>query len=143
MRRLALLSLLFLSACSQPTTELPEWLLGEWQMREGVLLTFEKWEMEDNRMIGMGFTMDGVDTVFLEEMMIEKRGDSLYFTAEPNTAAHSVTFSATHTGKKDITFRNDEHDFPNSIRYYLKDKALKAEVAGTKDTIYFEFRPVN
>jgi hypothetical protein len=132
-----------MTACSQPKTELPEWLLGEWQMREGVLLTIEKWEMQDGRMSGLGFTMDGVDTVFLEEMAIEKRGDSLYFTADPNTATHAVTFSAVQTHKRDITFRNDEHDFPTSIRYYLDEKVLKAEVAGTKDTIHFEFRTVN
>jgi hypothetical protein len=140
MKRLFIIPLLILAACTQPKTDLPEWMLGEWQMREGVLLTIEKWEKQDDKMIGIGFTMDGVDTVFLEEMMIERKGDSLYFTAEPNSAAHAVTFAAAHTHSRDITFRNDRHDFPNSIRYSLEKDVLKAQVAGIKDTIHFEFR---
>jgi hypothetical protein len=140
MKRLLVIAVLFLVACSQPKTDLPEWMLGEWQMREGVLLTIEKWEKHDEKLIGLGFTMDGVDTVFLEEMRIERIGDSLFFTADPNTATHAVTFAAAHTYSKDITFRNDEHDFPNSIRYYLEKDVLKAQVAGAKDTIHFDFR---
>lgn len=140
MKRLFIIPLWVLAACTQPKTDLPEWMLGEWQMREGVLLTFEKWEKQEDKMIGLGFTMDGVDTVFLEEMMIERVGDSLFFTAEPNTATHATTFAAAHSYNKDITFRNDEHDFPNSIRYYLEKDVLKAQVAGAKDTIHFEFR---
>ena len=140
MKWVILVSVLFLVACSQPKTDLPEWMLGEWQMREGLLLTIEKWEKQEDKMIGLGFTMDGVDTVFLEEMMIERIGDSLFFTADPNTASHATTFAAAYSYSKDITFRNDEHDFPNSIRYYLEKDVLKAEVAGIKDTIYFEFR---
>jgi hypothetical protein len=83
--------------------------------------------------------MDGVDTVFLEEMMIERIGDSLFFTAGPNESTHSTTFSAAFTHNRDITFRNDEHDFPNSIRYYLEKDVLKAQVSGSKDTINLEF----
>jgi hypothetical protein len=52
-----------------------DWLSGDWQRINDTASqkTFENWQSEaDGSLSGIGFTLEGIDTVFVEQLAIKK-----------------------------------------------------------------------
>lgn len=111
-------------------------LEGKWSSKEGVLFN-EHWQVvNDSLMTGLGFSMKGTDTAFLEKMKFFINGDSVYFAAQTDPKEDFVNFTLKEAGKNKWVFVNAAHDYPNIIHYDIKEDTLlyafTANIRGNK-----------
>ena len=61
-----------------------DWLIGSWQKMEEKpgKTTTESWRIEGNELVGMGVTLFGTDTVFVEKLSIKKIDGDFYYIAD-------------------------------------------------------------
>lgn len=117
--------------------EKANWLVGEWgnTSKEGVLT--EQWSKENDSILkGKGFLVVGKDTVFSENIIIEQKGDSLFYvpTIKGQNEGKRVSFKLTSATGNELVFENPKHDFPQKIAYKkISADSLVAEVSGLKD----------
>ena len=111
----------FLFSCKEKTAEISEfaWLEGKWTgMQEGAEF-FELWQpASGDKMHGLGGGVMNNDTIFSEEVSIEKREDGLYYTANVSENGAPVSFKFTGYKQDSAVFENPEHDFPQRIVYF-------------------------
>ncbi len=118
-----------------------DWLLGEWERlnEEDGKTTLEFWEKENpGRYKGIGFTMQNGDTIKLEKMTLAK-SESLWNLTVMVLNEDAVTFTGTHFSDKTFTAENNEIEFPNTIKYWMKADTLKASVSNSDFEILFDF----
>jgi len=101
------------------------WIADRWIYKDGENITFENWTKENDTLFsGEAYTVRGGDTVFNEQLKIEKIGDDVYYTAIIKHNPGPVSFKLVDVGKNNAVFENPEHDFPNRITYELKNNSL-------------------
>ena len=120
------------------------WLLGKWQrtnVRQGTT-AFEIWEKEsETSFIGIGFSMKGADTTFIEKLKIVLKDGSLHYVADVRENAAPVYFKFTKLNENGFVSENPEHDFPKMISYNLKDGVMTAIISdGTDKKMGFIFK---
>ena len=61
-----------------------EWLNGKWERQNTKpgSTAFESWEKVSDSFSGIGLTMKGLDTVFVENLKILKKEDDFYYVAK-------------------------------------------------------------
>lgn len=139
--KILLLAVFAISACKQapPASEEPklsafESLIGKWENRspEGVFV--EQWFRESDSIFrGTGAFIVGADTSFSEQLAIISKGDSVYYETivSGQNEGKPVRFKLTEQKDNVFQFENRSHDFPQKIRYTMKEKdQLTAEVSG-------------
>jgi len=113
-----------------------DWMLGTWErtnVRPGTT-AFEKWEKKDDRTFtGMGWSMKGKDTTFIEKLRLEVKEDALYYVADVRENATPTYFKITEQSKSGFKSENPDHDFPKVISYQLEDKILTAIISDGGD----------
>lgn len=117
--------MLLFNSCYHPSSaesfENLKGLEGNWTSYKGIKFN-EKWVIvNDSLMQGLGFTLNGTDTVFSEKLLIERRGDSVYYGAYIENNGHFVYFVLDDADKTSWSFRNAEHDYPNIIEYEFEN----------------------
>lgn len=99
-----------------------KWILGQWERtddKEGQQ-SFEKWaQEEDKKFRGIGFTMAGKDTVFVERLSLITKEDEVYYVADVANNPEPVRFKLTHIADTIAIFENPIHDYPKMITYKL------------------------
>jgi hypothetical protein len=136
--------LIALSSCYYPDSrdsfEDLKKLDGKWSSKEGVLFN-EHWQVvNDSLMTGLGFSLKGTDTAFVEKMKIYLNGDSVYFAAKTDSKEGFVSFTLKEAGRKKWVFVNTAHDYPNIIQYEVKDDTLlSAFIANIRGNKKVEF----
>ena len=117
------LSLLFAATTAQRAT-LPEFLTGCWDLIEGDHWTQECW-MEPKAGLMLGASREGTGTQLKswEQMRIEHSGDGLILFASPG-GRPAVPFRARNVSPTVVEFTNAKHDYPQRLRYELKDGRL-------------------
>lgn len=154
MLRVSLISLLVIAsftACSQSSSSKNvrkqfkqlDWITGQWNrtnVRAGQTAT-ETWKKESKTLYtGMGVSMKGNDTTFVEKLRIEIKDDKLYYVADVRENAAPTYFEITEITEKGFVSRNPDHDFPKMISYDLKDNVLTAVISdGAEKKIGFFF----
>ncbi|MEP2773075.1 MAG: DUF6265 family protein [Fulvivirga sp.] len=122
----ALLLIFGLYACNQTSSDADyTWLIGQWQridMEDGQI-AFESWQLQNNQLEGIGCTMEGNDTVFVEYLSIYKNNGKYLYTADVAHNPEAVAFEITPTDKGFICV-NEKHDFPNKISYTQNGDSL-------------------
>ncbi|MDX1618539.1 MAG: DUF6265 family protein [Balneolaceae bacterium] len=120
-----------------------EWLTGSWQRtdtRPGVT-AFERWSADADGLSGMGYMLEGADTLFIEKLSIRKFGESLYYIAEVDHNVEPTRFRITRISDTGFVSENPAHDFPKKIEYRLeKSGVLKATISGGGRVVTFVFR---
>jgi hypothetical protein len=83
-------------------------------------------------MLGMSRTVSNGKTVEFEFIRIRQDGNGeIHFIAKPS-GQKEASFKMINAGKREVTFENPEHDFPQKIVYRLeKDGSLGARIEGT------------
>jgi len=119
------------------------WLVGTWEnmdMEPGESAT-ETWTRgEAGSLLGLGCTLRGKDTVFIEKLKIVEKDGHCYYVADVSHNAAPVFFKMTSANASGFVCENPEHDFPQKISYRLDGDILSASIsAGTKE-IPFRFR---
>lgn len=123
-------------AAQETRAELPGWMAGCWEMRDGERWAEECWTVpRGGMMMGSGRTGVG-DTVrnweFMRIAADEPNGDGpvlrMAFAASPGGRGWT-TFGWSPSAEEGVTFFNAANDFPQRVRYWLEDGKLNAEIA--------------
>ena len=119
------------------------WLEGKWIRQndpEGKQ-TFEQWEQLSPEVYkGLGYTMEGEDTVFKENIQLILRDENWFF--EVTGVNESPTpFELIDIQEGEFTSRNEANEFPKQIHYALEDGQLVATISADSTTISFVFEP--
>lgn len=113
-----------------------EWLLSTWErtnVRPGST-AFEQWKKVDaHTFSGMGWSMKGSDTTFVEKLRIEVREDKVYYVADVKENATPTYFLMTEITETGFVSENPDHDFPKMISYSLEDDLITAIISDGGD----------
>ena len=108
------------------------WIVDSWISQQGESITHENWtRLNDTVYSGESHTIKDGDTVFTEQLKIEKIGEDIFYTAAVAHNPGPVSFKLVELENNKAVFGNPEHDFPNRIIYMLKDDgSLYARIEG-------------
>jgi hypothetical protein len=108
------------------------WIIDRWISLPGESITYENWsKVDDTTFSGESHTVKNGDTVFTEQLRIEKIDDDVYYTAIVKHNPAPVHFKLVELCETKAVFENPEHDFPNRIIYMLKDDgSMYARIEG-------------
>ncbi|QLE00260.1 hypothetical protein HX109_01270 [Galbibacter sp. BG1] len=118
------------------------WLLGKWKRlnEEEGKETFEVWEkLNPSKYVGLGFTMQSGDTIWQEQIKLEKDEKNWNFKVKSPDEASFTIFKVTAIRENSFECENKDIEFPNSIKYDLEASHLKATVSGGEMQINFDF----
>ena len=108
------------------------WIIDRWISPRGESITYENWnKVDDTTFSGESHTIENGDTVFTEQLRIEKIGNDVFYTAIVKHNPGPVHFKLVELCETKAVFSNPEHDFPSRIIYMLKDDgSLYARIEG-------------
>jgi hypothetical protein len=132
-------------ASAQQSLQDVNWLKGTWKRLNGKPGTsgIEQWtNKSDSVLVGKGITLNGIDTVFVENIKIVLRGGILYYVADVAENSAPVPFKFTMVKSTAFVCENKMHDFPKAISYQLTDEKLKAAISGNGKSIEYWFERV-
>ena len=123
------------------------WLVGSWKRTNNKpgQSANERWSIDpDIGLRGLGVTMKGNDTLFIEKMrIVSGDNDALYFVADVIENPKPVYFRIIAIHQNDFTCENPEHDFPKRIVYRRKMKHLTVTISGGSKSIDYEFEKLD
>jgi hypothetical protein len=131
-------------ALAEPVqAEMPAWMTGAWERRDGEKWADEYWTPpRGGMMIGASRSGTGDRLGFWEHMRIVREADgALAFWAIAGDQK-PVRFVEREKTAEGIVFVNEGHDYPQRIRYWREGRELKAEISlidGSK-AAQFSFR---
>jgi hypothetical protein len=110
-------------------------LLGKWQMQTKKGVVYEEWQLsgDRNKLTGSSYRVKDNDTTLLEnlELSIEKDGIFYIPTVIDQNEGLPIKFKLISWKNQVYIFENPEHDFPQRIVYFPKDKNnLHARIEG-------------
>ncbi|MEO0616466.1 MAG: DUF6265 family protein [Pseudomonadota bacterium] len=106
---------------------LPTWLTGCWISSDGQQI--EAWSDDGEALIGFSSVAVENRTVFHELMSIRRNDQgTLVFTAYPSNQPGG-SFPAEQATDNLIVFFNDQHDYPQRIRYQREGDRLFADIS--------------
>lgn len=113
-----------------------DWIIGQWNrtnVKPGSTAS-ESWEkISDTVFKGIGVSMKGSDTTFVEHLRIEIKSDKIYYVADVRENATPTYFELTEVSVNGFTSQNLKHDFPKVISYMLKNEKLTAIISDGGD----------
>jgi len=125
-----MLAELLLAAAAAQVPALPAFMTGCWDLSQGDHWTQECW-MEPRAGIMLGASREGKagDLTSWEQLRIEQASDGkLTLYASPE-GREWVPFVARAVSARSVEFINTEHDYPQRIRYELRNGRLMAEIS--------------
>lgn len=158
MRKLLFIAITgFLISCTQNTkttstenpnnqpkeeTEQLDWLVGKWKRtnEEAGKETFENWDkINESEYSGIGFTLQGSDTISQELMQIIKSNGKWALFVKTAKEKEATKFELAELLNNQFTFINDSIDFPNKIHYKFENEKIHAVISNSQLEIPFEF----
>lgn len=139
------LVLIGLMSCHKKKDLTPfRWMSGKWKGETDRSVLYEEWSaVQNDKMYGKSWEMQGNDTVFSEAITLEQRGDDFYYVANVKENGGPVDFKFTGKHRDSIIFENPAHDFPQRVIYFHDaDKGMYACIDGLQNGKYLrtEFR---
>lgn len=118
-----------------------KWLEGTWErqnVRPGTT-AYEIWEQKNGEFQGIGVSMKGNDTTFVEQLSIVNKANELFYVANVSSNASPTYFKITSYSKNGFVSENPEHDFPKKIEYTLDGNKLTAVISAGEKAMGFVF----
>lgn len=118
-----------------------DWILGQWERTnnpEGTI-TYEQWTKTDTTYIGLGFTLQGQDTIFKENMRILKL-DGKWNLEVSGVNENPTYFKFTNQHEDSFVCENSENEFPKKINYFIDGEKLTAIISDNDNEIPFYFK---
>ncbi len=118
------------------------WLVGYWQKTDSITknTSIENWRKESKtELVGIGCTLKGKDTVFIEKLKIISKNNKLYYVADVKENKKPTLFKFISITKDGFVCENKNHDFPKKIEYILNNKHLTVFISNSNKKIKFEF----
>lgn len=138
-------SLLFSHLTFSQTDKDFKWLEGQWErqnVRPGTT-AYETWERESNtKFLGLGISMKGADTTFVEKLSILRKENDWFYVAEVGHNSEPTYFKITSLSKNGFVSENPNHDFPKKIEYKLDATQLTVIISAGEKEIGFVFTRV-
>lgn len=122
-----------------------DWLLGEWKRTNEVAgkETFENWKkVNENEYAGEGITLQNGDTIFHEIMTFYKSEEQWDLSVKNPKEVEFTIFKGVSHNKSEFTIENNEIEFPNQIKYWIKEGKLMASVSNSDIHISFVFERI-
>ncbi len=88
---------------------------------------------------GIGTTLRGTDTVFVEKLKIVVNSEGIFYVADVPENKLEVYFAFTKLTENEFVCENPSHDFPKKITYQFTGNTLRAEVSGNGKVISYLF----
>lgn len=131
MKTISLIVTLLTSITTYGQTDLSklEWLVGSWQRTNAKpgRLGVETWEKTSaTEFVGLGVSLKGADTMFVEKLKIIVKGNAIFYVADVPENKSEVYFKAILVENNNVVFENLKHDFPKRIAYEFDGSKLKA-----------------
>jgi hypothetical protein len=107
---------------------------GKWKMDSEKTEYYEEWELiNENEIVGIGFSIEEGDSVLSEQLYLKKFADVWAYVAIP--ANQKITlFALKEYSENNFIFENEEHNYPQRIIYeFISDGKLKAVIEGLLD----------
>ncbi|MBU1014079.1 MAG: hypothetical protein KKG99_13855 [Bacteroidetes bacterium] len=119
-----------------------DWLIGNW-IRTNEMepkITHERWTKASNtEYIGMGFTLQSLDTIFKEEIRLVKM-DKKWIYEVSGVNDSPTLFELSTISENSFVCENDENEFPKKIKYTLLREELIAIISDENTEISFHFK---
>lgn len=114
-------------------------LIGQWvdSTTNAGTVVFEQWrQASDSLLVGYGYAMSGNDTVFVEDLKLERSGSAVVYSARVSSqnGGEWVSFTSGSSPRSALIFENAAHDWPQRIAYQ-RDSVdhWSVEVSGNED----------
>ncbi|WP_258101305.1 DUF6265 family protein [Marinoscillum pacificum] len=135
---------LFISCSGQSDMSIKEiaWMMGNWErtdLKPGKK-GYEIWSLENADLVGMGVSITGSDTTFVEKLRIELVNNVFYYVAEVPGNSEPTRFEVTVLRQNYLKCENPTHDFPKEIIYERDGERLTAIIAAGQKKMSFAFR---
>lgn len=123
-------------------------IVGLWQS-QGTIVFYEQWQMtDDSAFVGVSFSINGMDTLVLENMRIAAEHQSLVYEATVlnQNKGRVIRFMQTESETDRLVFENLQHDYPNRISYIMiNDSILTTIIENSKGNKQkkFELKKIN
>jgi hypothetical protein len=106
-----------------------EWLCGTWVMQRGGTTVEEHWRpLQGAMLLGTSHTFTAGRTRAFEFLRIGASKGTLAYVASPNGAAPTV-FPIAKLEHRAVEFVNEQHDYPQRIRYEQTDAGVTATIS--------------
>lgn len=118
------------------------WLEGKWKKFDNKTnkTSIENWnKLSTTEFTGIGCTLKGKDTVFVEKLKIIVKDNLLYYVADVKENKELTFFKFISITKTGFVCENPKHDFPKKIEYKLTNKHLTVIISYEKKKVIFEF----
>jgi len=119
-----------------------QWLVGEWKRTNATPGTsgLERWVSNSSvELQGLGITMKGSDTAFIEKTKLLIKDDHIYYVADVAENNEPIYFKLVYITQNEFTCENFAHDFPKKITYARDNNFLKATISGEGKSIDYFF----
>ena len=119
------------------------WLEGTWSRLNNKTgqSGFERWTKSSSiELRGVGVTLKGTDTLFVEKLRILERDGDLYYVADVPENQKPVHFKLTNITSTEFVCENPAHDFPKKITYRRDKEKLTATISGDGKSVAFLFQ---
>ncbi len=122
------------------------WLEGKWSrlhIKKPGRTAFEVWKKtNDKEFTGIGVTLQGTDTVFVEKLKIIIEGNEIHYVADIPENPQPVHFKFTAQSEHGFVCENPTHDYPKKISYQVDGNTMKAQTSGDGKIQEFVFEKV-
>lgn len=114
-------------------------LIGQWvdSTTSARTIVFEQWrQASDSLLIGYGYAMSGNDTVFIEDLKLERSGHTVVYSArvDSQNGGEWVSFTSGSSPQPVLVFENAAHDWPQRIVYQKNaEDHWSVRVSGNED----------
>ncbi len=123
------------------------WLEGKWSrlnIKKPGRTTVEIWKKtNDTEFRGIGITLQGKDTVFVERLKIIIDGNEIHYVADIPENPEPVHFKFTAQSEQGFVCENPKHDYPKKISYQVDGNTMKAQTSGDGKIQEFVFEKVS
>lgn len=123
-----------------------ERLAGKWEDVNRDNKFYEEWIVaNDSLLVGKGYVMMAIDTVFIENLRIYKEAQGTFYEVHLSSnqlkEPEVVVFKMTHSDETDIVFENPKHDFPKKITYrMISNTEMRVFLNGMENGTFGETR---
>src|SRR4051812_4814414 len=119
-----------LAAAATQSPTLPAFMTGCWDLIEGEHWTQECWmEPKGGLMLGASREGTGDKLKSWEQLRVEQGADGKVTLFASPHGRPALPFEGRVLSAKAVEFTNATHDYPQRIRYELKDDRLEAEIS--------------
>jgi Domain of unknown function (DUF6265) len=118
------------------------WLTGTWTRTNNEMdrTGMERWQKSSSMELrGIGVSIKGKDTLFVEKLRILVRQNDLFYVADVPENQMPVYFKLTEVTDTGFICENPEHNFPKRISYQLDGDKLKATISGDGKAVDYLF----